>query len=144
MFKNYFKVAFRNLGKNRLTSLVNILGLAIGMTAAVLIFEWVHNEFSYDQFHANSAQLYKLWNHTASHVKGQINCWPAMAPPVGPALKQQYPEVAATTRYEGPDEVALTYADKAIVIHASSVDKSFLTMFSFPWRKAVRRMRWMT
>ena len=129
---NHFKVAFRNLGKNRVTSLVNILGLAIGMTGAVLIFEWVHNELSYDRFHVHTDELYKVWNRTAASVKGQINCWPAMAPPVGPALQQQYPEVAAASRYDGPNEQALTYADKNIVIRTSAVDKSFLTMFSFP------------
>src|SRR5450631_317885 len=135
MLRIHLKVAFRNLGRNRITSLVNILGLAIGMTGAVLIFEWVHNELSYDRFHKNTDQLYKVWNRTAASVKGQINCWPAMAPPVGPALQQQYPEVEAATRYDGPNERALTYADKGIVIHASAVDKSFLTMFSFPLEK---------
>jgi hypothetical protein len=68
MLKNYIKVAFRNLIKNKVTSAVNIVGLATGMTAAVLIFLWVHNEQSYDGFYAHASQLYKLWNRRAASI----------------------------------------------------------------------------
>jgi len=84
MFRNYFKIALRNIVKNRTTSFINILGLSVGMAAAILIFEWIQNELSYDQFHANTDNLYKVWNRTAASTNGPINCWPAMAPPGKP------------------------------------------------------------
>jgi ABC-type antimicrobial peptide transport system permease subunit len=132
MVKNFFKFSIRNLVKNRLTSFVNIMGLSVGMAGAILIFLWVQNEFSYDQFHENKENLYKVWNRTPASLNGPINCWPAMAPPVGPVLKQQFPEVKATTRYDGPEGLVCNYADKAIVVQSADVDPAFLSMFSFP------------
>jgi predicted permease len=135
MFKNYFKITLRNIVKNKTTSFINILGLSIGMAAAIFIFEWTQNELSYDQFHNNKDNLYKVWNRTAANTSGPINCWPAMASPVGPALKQQFPEVKATARVDGPNERLLNYLNKDIVVSEMAADKSFLNMFTFPLLK---------
>jgi putative ABC transport system permease protein len=60
MFKNYILVAFRNLFRNRISSIVNILGLAIGMAAFVLIIQYVRFELSYDGFHKNQAYIFRV------------------------------------------------------------------------------------
>ena len=58
MFKNYFKIAFRDLWKHKAFSLINILGLGLGLTCSLLIILWVYDEYNQDSFHENGAQLY--------------------------------------------------------------------------------------
>ncbi|MGH2565948.1 MAG: ABC transporter permease, partial [Ginsengibacter sp.] len=60
MFRNYFKTAWRNLWKNKITSAINIIGLSVGMTASVLILLWVQNELSFDNYHPDENNIYRL------------------------------------------------------------------------------------
>src|SRR3954466_3487149 len=60
MFRNYFKIAWRNLLRNKIFSVIKILGLSIGLTVCMLIFLYTKDEISYDQFHENKAQLYRI------------------------------------------------------------------------------------
>ena len=60
MVKNYFKIALRNFLKNKAFSLINIMGLAIGMASCLLIMQYVSFELSYDRFHQNADDLYRL------------------------------------------------------------------------------------
>src|SRR5450432_3643510 len=63
MLKNYFKIALRNLLRNKGFSVINISGLAIGMASAIIILLWVQNEVSFDRFHANDKRLYEVWEN---------------------------------------------------------------------------------
>jgi len=132
MIKNYFKIAWRSLWKNKAFSSINIAGLTIGMAGAILIFAWIQNEISYDQFHANKADLYKLWNRSIKNGNNPIGCWDVTSAAVGPALQQQFPEVKSVARVYWPTDRLFNYGDKAIVASGLDVDKPFLTMFSFP------------
>src|ERR1700722_728259 len=96
MLENYFKIAFRNLIRNKGFSILNISGLAIGMASAVLILLWVHNELSYDGFYANSDRLYQAWNRNKGN--NGINCWNVTPKPLAAALKKDYPEIEKATR----------------------------------------------
>lgn len=60
MFKNYFKIAFRQLTRNKFYSVINILGLAIGLTSCLLILMYVKDELIYDKFHANRDRIYRV------------------------------------------------------------------------------------
>jgi putative ABC transport system permease protein len=60
MFKTYFKLAYRNITKDKAYSTINILGLAIGLASSILILLWVQNELSYDKFHENAGQIYRI------------------------------------------------------------------------------------
>ena len=62
MLKNFFKIAFRNLWKNKAFSVINITGLAIGMASAMLLLMWIYDEVSYDQFHEKKDRIYEAWN----------------------------------------------------------------------------------
>ncbi len=62
MIRNYFKTAWRNLWKNKVFSLINILGLSLGMAACLLILQYVNFELSYDHFNKNAADLYRVVN----------------------------------------------------------------------------------
>ena len=73
MIKNYLKIAFRNLLRNKAFSIINISGLAIGMASAMLILLWIQNEISYDQFHANKDRIYEAWNRAT--FSGKLQCW---------------------------------------------------------------------
>src|SRR5690349_13643557 len=72
MIKNYFKTALRNLWRNKTTSLINLFGLAVGMTAAVFIFLWVQNETSFDDYQPDEENIYGV---TSSIPSGKNEVW---------------------------------------------------------------------
>ena len=63
MLKNYIKIAFRNLTKNKVYSSINVFGLSIGVACCLLILLYLTNEFSYDRFHENSDRIYRTWEY---------------------------------------------------------------------------------
>lgn len=132
MIKNYFKAAWRNLVRGKSFSIINIMGLAIGMAGATLILLWLQNEISFDKFHTNKNNLYEVYvltNNTDGHPKA-IN---ATSQPLGPALKQGFPEIAAFTRVWDLREWLLSANNKSLTsARGFIVDSSFLQMFSFP------------
>ena len=73
MIKNFFRITFRNLGRNKGFTFINISGLAIGMASAVLIMLWIQQEISYELFHEKKDRIYEVWN--LSERQGQIGAW---------------------------------------------------------------------
>src|SRR6478735_10460461 len=98
MFKNYLKVTWRNLLKNKAFTGINIAGLAVGMASAALILFWVQNEVSYDQFHANKGRIYQMYNR--SFFDGKLICWGTTPKPMTKALKMEYPQIEKATHYD--------------------------------------------
>jgi putative ABC transport system permease protein len=99
MIKNYFKIAFRNLWRHKTFSFINIMGLAVGLTACFLIFLLVSFEMSYDSFHTKSNRIYRLVTDLKTpsddlHIP--VTSW-AFAP----KIKSDMPEVEAFTRVSG-------------------------------------------
>ena len=117
--------------RNKVFSAINIIGLSVGMAAALLIGIWVQNEFSYDQFHTNKNSLYKVYNRQTGYG-GTVYAFDVTAGPVGKALQRDFPEVKNTARIYWPIERLFNYGDKSIKAKGNDVDKPFLTMFSFP------------
>ena len=140
MFKNYFKTAYRSLLKNKAFSLLNIFGLAIGMAACFFIFQYVHFETSYDRFHKNAKDLYRVPISYSGSFKGKTA---SNHPATGPALKAEFPEVVDFARIVRPDlfmnASTVTYKDAQGTVNSFNEDKmyiadqGFLTMFSFPF-----------
>ena len=141
MLINFLKIAYRNLLKNKVFSLVNIFGLAIGMAACFFIFAYVHFESSYDSFHAHAADLYRVnTSYGGSYGNGTES---TNHPAAGPAMKADFPEVkdfarlvkssiflsAATVSYTDKQGQAVTFNQDRMYY----ADASFLTMFSFPF-----------
>src|SRR5450631_2930857 len=128
MFLNYFKIAWRNLFKNKLHSSINITGLALGMAAAALLLLNIQYGLSIDQFHEKKAHLYQAY--TKGIINGELSCGGSTAGLLAPALKA-YPEIRNVARmvYDGQ---LLRYADKKITADGTVADASFLSMFSFP------------
>ena len=132
MFKNYFKTAWRSLLRGKGFSFINIAGLAIGMAGAVLILLWLQNEISFDKFHANKNNLYQVYG-LAPDVDGKAVAINVTSQPMGPALKQNYPEVEAATRLQDVSSFLFTANNKSFInIKGDFADASFLQMFSFP------------
>lgn len=130
MFKNYLKIAWRSLLKNRSFSFINITGLAIGMAAAMLITLWIQNELSFDRFHSKINNLYVAFNR--AKFEGEINCWSTTPNPLGPALKQEFPDVKMTARLTYTDKHQIDYNGKKLQADGFNADPTFLQMFSFP------------
>src|SRR6186713_314729 len=102
MLYNYFKVALRHLLHNRVFSLINIMGLAVGMTACYLIFQYVSFETSYDNFHSKADRIYRV----VSEIRTPSETLPSgmTVAPVAPNLKKDFPEVEEAVRV-GHDEL---------------------------------------
>ena len=130
MFRNYLKIAFRNLLRNKGFSIINISGLVIGMASAILILLWVQNEVSYDRFHKKNDRLYEVWGNGVSD--GKLNSGTNTPQLMGPALKTDYPEIENATRVSWNMSLLFGYGDKHVKASGIWVDPSFLTMFSFP------------
>ena len=92
MLKNYFKIAWRNLLRNKLFSSINIFGLAIGMAACFLIVQYVDFEQSYDDFHKNGDRIYRVI------LESDEKDFAANHPGTGPAMKADFPEVEEYAR----------------------------------------------
>ncbi len=92
MLKNYFKIAIRNLLRHKGFSLINILGLAIGMAVCILIMQYVSYENSYDKFHDDYESIYRVQFNIVKNGETVVEC-AAAVPAVGPAMKDNFPEV---------------------------------------------------
>src|SRR5215210_803529 len=115
MLKNYFKIAWRNMKKNKVFSFINILGLSVGLSCCLLIAIYLYHEFSYDTYHKNIDELYQLGTTFIKDGKGSKT--PNTPAPIAAAMKQEFPEIAETARMMmlfGDDKTLLQYRqDKA-------------------------------
>lgn len=131
MFLNYLKIAFRNLFKNKVYSFINIFGLAIGIACCLLIGLYVHNEWSYDQFHSDSDRLYRAWVHE-DYGNDEIYFNSVSPLILAPALERNIPEVEQTSRFTNLFNLVKHPDQSESVSEAISiVDPAFFEMFDF-------------
>jgi len=136
MISNYLKIAWRIIIRQKLFSLINILGLAIGMAACLLIVQYVSFELSYDNFHTNAVNIYRI-KHQNYSQGNLIENMPKTYSAVGPALKASFPEVQDFTRISKSAALVSTQQTDGGLIAFNEdklyfADASFLRMFSFP------------
>ena len=132
MFKNYLKTAFRHIKRRKIYSLINIIGLAIGMAAAMLIVLWIRDERSYDRFHAPAERIYRaaqVFHYDDYHLE-QANTPSILAS----TILEACPEVELVTRVRGFQDDYLVIADgkKFNEPGLGVADEAFFTLFSFP------------
>jgi len=130
MIKNFFKIAYRNILRNKAFSFINISGLAIGMASAVLILLWIQNEMGHDKFHANSNRIYTANNR--DKFNGQVWAWATTPKALGPALKMTYPSDVEDVVRSNSGHFLFTVGDKHLSEQGNFVDSGFLNVFSFP------------
>lgn len=128
MVKNFIKIAWRNLYKNKVFSLIHILGLTIGITVCMMIFIYIMNEFSFDTFHTKQKNIYRVMRNFDA-MKGGV---PYVSGPYGPALLNDFPgdikdavRVRTTSGLVSFDNKAFT--EKKLYV----TDANFFSIFSF-------------
>jgi len=131
MLLNLLKTAWRNLRKNKLFTIINIVGLALGLSAAVLILLWVQDELSYDTFHVQSDRLHRVIQHI--RFEEEVD-WAITQGPLGPALKAEIPEIEEFCRFE-PTRWRLVRDGQTFMEAGAYIDPSFFRMFTFPLEK---------
>jgi len=131
MFKNYLITAYRNLKRQKLYSFINIAGLAIGMTCCILILLLIQYELSFDNFHRKSDQIYLL-KEIQSFSGRPSQHYERTQPPIGPAMKDEYPEVINYTRFIMAGFLEPQYKDTRVEIGWSVfANPSVFQMFDF-------------
>ena len=138
MFKNNFKIAFRNSLRYKSNSIINIVGLAIGLTCVILIALFVIDELRYDRFFENADQIYRV------NINGKMGDGEFYAgytpPPAGVTLTDNFPEIESFTRIYRPGVDVLEYEGsnekkKFNEKYIYAVDSNFLEVFSYPLLK---------
>jgi putative ABC transport system permease protein len=130
MLGNHFKIAWRNLARGRVFSIIKILGLAIGIASALLLFLWIQNEMSFDLYHKKKDRIYLAWSQ--SPYEGRIETWPATSMLLGPILNTSYPFVEATARQNDVLSFLFHVGNKHMESRGMLTDSSFLNIFDFP------------
>ena len=131
MFKNYIKIAFRNIKKQKGYAFINILGLAIGMAACLMILLWVHDELNFDAYHENAGRIYRL---TIDANMGTQMKAPVSPTPAGPAMVEEYPEVLQSARLTRPNRSPVVVGDQDYFEeNVAFADNSLFAIFSFPF-----------
>ena len=128
MIKNYFKVAFRYLLRNKGYAFINILGLAIGITCCLLIMLFVRSEWSYDHFHSKSNRIYRAW--LQEKYEGQTFTNTVTPIPLAPTLAANIPEVESVCRVFASNTL-VQYDGKRFNEAFSMVDSNFFQVFDF-------------
>ncbi len=129
MFKNYFKVACRNLLKNKLYSLINIFGLSIAVAFCIVAYLNHDYNTSFDLFHQNAEEIYRLKSVRAQNGRERI--WGYTPRPLAPALAQDFPSVKRAVRLSAATAVVKS-GDKIFNERVLHADPDFFAMFTFP------------
>ena len=130
MLKNYLLIALKNFRKQKMFSLINLFGLTVGITCCLMIFLFILNEFSYDNFHKNGKDIYRIMR--VSHSNGETENIAWVSPLYSVTLKHDYPEAVRSTMRIQPDNDLISYKnvaynEKKIYL----VDSNFFDFFSF-------------
>jgi len=136
MWSNYLKVATRNLYRKRLYSFINAVGLSIGIAFCGLIFLYIQDEKSFDNFHGNGDRIYRIEEYAydtwGTEDEDLYRYSAYLQTPLVPAIKEEIPQVQYATRFSPDGEAIVEYGAQIFNETISWVDKDFFHMFSFP------------
>ncbi len=135
MFKNFFKIAWRSLFKNKFYTIINISGLAIGLATGIMLLLWVQNELSYDKFNKDYKNIYQLSSHFKSN--GEDQTWDGVPGPLA-VFAGSIPEVHSVVRISSQFDQNLSDKEKKKIFDGNVIayaDSNFFSMFSFPLLK---------
>ncbi len=130
MIKNYLKVAWRNLVRNKTHTFINMAGLSVGLACSLMILLWVQNELDMDAFHKNGKNLYQVYEqqHFDNKITGQYYTPGVLAA----ELKRVIPEVQYAVNTTLNEQHTFKVGDKIIKLMGGSADADFFKMFSYP------------
>ena len=129
MWINYFKIAYRNLLRNRMFSLTNLVGLSLGCTCTILILLWVYDELTYDKFHENYGEIYQVMAHR--DFNNQIFTDRNMVFPLAPALEQELPEIESAVMSTYAESHVLGFGDTRQRKNGIVVSENYFDVFSW-------------
>jgi len=129
MIRNYFKTAWRNLLHNKTFSLINIFGLALGMTCSLVIMLWLKDELKMDRFHANDKRLYRVMEN--QFYSGNTSTFESTPGILAENIVKDIPDIQMASQILWEEEVLFTAGDKYDKEKGRFVEKDFLRMFSF-------------
>lgn len=129
MFINNLKIYLRNIKKHKIFTAINVLGLSIGMACSILLFLWVRDEMSFDKFHEQGKNIYRVVEQT--QYDSGISYSAVTPAPVAPLVKSQTPEILDFARF-WPENLTIEYENKSFSLRTGIVDPSFFKIFSFP------------
>ena len=129
MIRNYLKTAWRNLWKNKVFSIINILGLVLGLVCSLLIMFWVNSEYKMDAFHKNNSQLYRVFERRYS--EGQPGGGAATQGLMPDEMKRVFPEVQYATGYAWNSLSTFSANNKIIKENGNHAGQDFLKMFTY-------------
>ncbi len=138
MLRNYLTTTRRLFWKQKSYALLNLAGLALGLTTSLLILLWVRDELSYDQYHEKLDRLYFVW-HNIDQSGGQVRTVSDSQGPLAPALLAEMPEVANAARLTFPQDMLFTVGEKRFKEEGRYADPALFEMFSFPLVAGNRR-----
>jgi len=135
MIRNYLKVAARNIARHKGFAFINILGLAVGIAASVLIVLYVNDELNFDRFHENAGRIYRMtadWSNNGDSRIHQLGTPHVLAK----TIREKYPQVEALTQLSGPFAVVFKYKERAFKeTDVFAADPDVFNVFSFPLAK---------
>jgi len=129
MLKNYLKVAYRHIKRNKIYSLINILGLSVGIAGSLFIFLWVHDELSWDGFHKNKKHIYQVMMNES--FEGGISSQTPLPFALAKELEKTVPDIQYAVETDWGGDQLLTFQDKRLTSRSYYVGNHFLEVFSF-------------
>lgn len=129
MFKNYLKIAFRQLAKHKGYTSINVLGLAVGIACCILIMLFIKSELSFDRFHSKADRIYRAW--LEEHYQGEIFTNTTSPIPLVPVLQEGLPEVELSCRTARLNP-SVKYNNNTFNDPVTMVDSTFFNIFNFP------------
>lgn len=130
MLKNYLKTAIRNLKKNPFYSFINVFGLAVGMACCIMIMLFVQDELSYDRYHENANNIFRITSHWEREGR-ELN-YATTRGNLGPSLVEDYPEIKNCVRVVIHRWFVVEHNEKRITTNPIFADPSILEVFTFP------------
>ncbi|MCB0843663.1 MAG: ABC transporter permease, partial [Bacteroidetes bacterium] len=130
MLQNYFKIAFRNIQRNRTFTAINVMGLVVGLTASLFIFLWVNDEMSVNQFHKNGPQIHRVLSNM--HLPtGEIATWTNVPFNLVKVLEEEYPDVDKTVLMTEVERKLFSVNGQKIRESGIVAGKDLFNVFSF-------------
>jgi putative ABC transport system permease protein len=135
MLKNHVKVLGRTLWNNRFSTFLNMVGLAIGMACYLLLFQYINFQLSYDDFHENKNDIYRL-QRNVHEDNGRVNRWAVTTYNAGPTMKLEFPEIKEASRSFFSVNNLVKYEDRIFKENRILItEPSFFKIFSFPFQQ---------
>jgi len=132
MLNQNFKIAWRGLAKNKGYSIINIIGLAIGLACSFLISLYILDELSFDKYHSQRDQIHRIVHSWKDDMgkQGPEQVWGDY--PVGPALQAEFPEIEKIVQFSGQSSILLKYGEKSFQEdHIFFMDSTAFDLFSW-------------